>query len=141
MVRAALPLDAPSLSVCVQIGEYVGTSLFMLFALGGTKSVPHLPLLSPPRLTRAQRREHPDDEHHREDDGRPGRLAGDRREHVQPVRARRPTPLPRGASADACARRLYIALSFGFSLAVNAWVFFRVSGASLASPRLHFARY
>jgi hypothetical protein len=24
--------------------------------------------------------------------------------------------------------RLYIALSFGFSLAVNAWIFFRVSG-------------
>jgi hypothetical protein len=35
---------------------------------------------------------------------------------------------PRSAVLNVLARRLYIALSFGFSLAVNAWVFFRVSG-------------
>lgn len=29
---------------------------------------------------------------------------------------------------DTLTNRLYIALSFGFSLAVNAWIFFRVSG-------------
>lgn len=33
--------------------------------------------------------------------------------------------------SDAPARLLYISLAFGLSLAVNAWVFFRVSGAML----------
>lgn len=33
--------------------------------------------------------------------------------------------------SDTPARLLYISLSFGLSLAVNAWVFFRVSGAML----------
>jgi aquaporin rerated protein, other eukaryote len=32
-----------------------------------------------------------------------------------------------GAQSDP-AQLMYIALSFGFSLAVNAWVFFRISG-------------
>lgn len=35
------------------------------------------------------------------------------------------TTLPQGPNPAAL---LYIALAFGFSLAVNAWVFFRVSG-------------
>lgn len=30
---------------------------------------------------------------------------------------------------------LYISLAFGFSLAVNAWVFFRISGGESHSPR------
>ncbi len=33
--------------------------------------------------------------------------------------------------SDAPARLLYISLSFGMSLAVNAWIFFRVSGGML----------
>lgn len=34
------------------------------------------------------------------------------------------------------AQQLYIALCFGFSLAVNAWVFFRISGGLFS--KLHF---
>ena len=35
--------------------------------------------------------------------------------------------VPNGTGSDS-SRLLYISLSFGFSLAVNAWVFFRISG-------------
>ncbi|GAA5934644.1 uncharacterized protein JCM15063_003030 [Sporobolomyces koalae] len=72
------------------IGEFVGTSLFMLFALGGT-NVANIPSTS---VTG-------------------GTAAG------------------QGSSAAATpntSNLLYIALCFGFSLAVNAWIFFRVSG-------------
>jgi aquaporin related protein len=51
----------------------------------------------------------------------------------------------RGPSEDAVARAdsdpsvlLYVALSFGFSLAVNVWIFFRVSGG-LFNPAVTFA--
>jgi aquaporin rerated protein, other eukaryote len=63
------------------MGEFVGTFLFLLFALGGTNVVNAAPLA-----------------------GRPADLAANP------------------------AKLLFIALCFGFSLAVNAWVFFRISG-------------
>ncbi|GAA5934648.1 uncharacterized protein JCM15063_003031 [Sporobolomyces koalae] len=72
------------------IGEFVGTSLFMLFALGGT-NVANIPSTS---------------------------VTGD-------------TTAGQGdsiASAANTSNLLYISLCFGFSLAVNAWIFFRVSG-------------
>ncbi|GAA5868097.1 hypothetical protein JCM8547_003342 [Rhodosporidiobolus lusitaniae] len=72
------------------VGEFVGTSLFMIFALGGT-NVANIPTTSVTgAITEGQ-----------------------------------------GNSQAAVANTsnlLYIALSFGFSLAVNAWIFFRVSG-------------
>ncbi|WVR05922.1 hypothetical protein IAU60_002948 [Kwoniella sp. DSM 27419] len=72
------------------IGEYVGTVLFMIFALGGT-NVALIPATS---------------------------LTGDT------------TAGQDGSAASTVntSNLLYIALSFGFSLAVNAWIFFRVSG-------------
>ncbi|KZP20407.1 aquaporin-like protein [Athelia psychrophila] len=72
------------------IGEYVGTVLFMIFALGGT-NVANVPTTSVTGSTTA---------------GQSGSTA---------------------ATANT-SNLLYIALSFGFSLAVNAWIFFRVSG-------------
>ncbi|BFZ60460.1 hypothetical protein YB2330_001496 [Saitoella coloradoensis] len=62
------------------VGEYVGTVLFLFFALGGT-NVANIPQV--------------------------GTVNG---------------------SSVNTSNLLYISLSFGFSLAVNAWVFFRVSG-------------
>ncbi|KAK5127316.1 hypothetical protein LTR08_004355 [Meristemomyces frigidus] len=64
-------------------GEYVGTVLFLFFALGGTQVANNIPTSS--GLSVAQ--------------------VGSNPQQLQ-----------------------YIALSFGFSLAVNAWVFFRISG-------------
>jgi len=72
------------------IGEYVGTVLFMIFALGGT-NVANIPTTSVTGGTT---------------EGQSGTTA---------------------ASVNTSSL-LYIALSFGFSLAVNAWIFFRVSG-------------
>lgn len=72
------------------IGEFVGTVLFMIFALGGT----NVALTPSTNLTGAT-------------------VAG--QDDSQ-------------ASAVNTSNLLYIALSFGFSLAVNAWIFFRVSG-------------
>uniref|UniRef100_A0A0K3CE49 FGENESH: predicted gene_5.206 protein n=1 Tax=Rhodotorula toruloides TaxID=5286 RepID=A0A0K3CE49_RHOTO len=72
------------------VGEFVGTTMFLLIALGGTKRVGFLFAGLSGFLANALRaiqcRQHPYDQF------------------------------------------LYIALSFGFSLAVNAWIFFRVSG-------------
>jgi aquaporin related protein len=72
------------------IGEYVGTVLFMIFALGGT-NVALIPNTSITGQT----------------------AAGEQDSTVSTVNT---------------SNLLYIALSFGFSLAVNAWIFFRVSG-------------
>ncbi|WWC86284.1 uncharacterized protein L201_001157 [Kwoniella dendrophila CBS 6074] len=72
------------------IGEYVGTVLFMIFALGGT-NVALIPTTSVTGSTTS---------------GQDGSAA----------------------STVNTSNLLYIALSFGFSLAVNAWIFFRVSG-------------
>lgn len=72
------------------IGEFVGTVLFMIFALGGT-NVALTPTTNITGNTVAG-----------QDDSQ--------------------------ASAVNTSNLLYIALSFGFSLAVNAWIFFRVSG-------------
>ncbi|KPV77377.1 uncharacterized protein RHOBADRAFT_10063, partial [Rhodotorula graminis WP1] len=64
------------------VGEYVGTCLFMIFALGGTN------------------------------------ITGDTQAGQDGT----------AASTPNTSNLLYIALSFGFSLAVCAWIFFRVSG-------------
>ena len=63
------------------MGEFAGTFMFLLFALGGTNSVNTAPL-----------------------QGQPTELNADP------------------------AKLLFISLCFGMSLAVNAWVFFRISG-------------
>lgn len=73
--------------IVAMAGEFVGTFMFLLFALGGTQVVK-------------------------------SELAEDQ--------------------ADP-ARLLYIALCFGFSFAVNAWVFFRVSGG-LFNPAVCMTR-
>ncbi|KAJ9607999.1 Aquaporin-1 [Cladophialophora chaetospira] len=75
-----LPLTLKNHLVAM-MGEFVGTFLFLLFALGGTNVVNAAPL-----------------------QGQPIDLAANP------------------------AKLLFIALCFGFSLAVNAWVFFRISG-------------
>jgi aquaporin related protein len=72
------------------IGEYVGTVLFMIFALGGT----NVALIPNTSITGAT-------------------ATGQDGSDVSTVNT---------------SNLLYIALSFGFSLAVNAWIFFRVSG-------------
>ncbi|KAK4683844.1 hypothetical protein P7C73_g6376, partial [Tremellales sp. Uapishka_1] len=72
------------------VGEYVGTVLFMIFALGGT-NVANIPATSITGATAA---------------GQSGTAV----------------------STANTSNLLYISLSFGFSLAVNAWIFFRVSG-------------
>ncbi|GAA5821933.1 hypothetical protein JCM11251_004784 [Rhodosporidiobolus azoricus] len=72
------------------VGEFVGTTLFMIFALGGT-NVANIPSNSVTGDVMG---------------GQDGTLA----------------------AAPNTSNLLYIALSFGFSLAVNAWIFFRVSG-------------
>lgn len=64
-------------------GEFVGTTLFLFFALGGTQVANNIPTSS----------------------GESIEETGSNPQQLQ-----------------------YIALSFGFSLAVNAWVFFRISG-------------
>ncbi|KAI7685177.1 aquaporin, partial [Hortaea werneckii] len=64
-------------------GEYVGTTLFLFFALAGTQVANNIPSSS----------------------GQTVEEIGSNPQQLQ-----------------------YIALSFGFSLAVNAWVFFRISG-------------
>lgn len=75
-----LPLSLKNHFVAM-MGEFAGTFLFLLFALGGTNVVNAAPL-----------------------QGQPEDLAANP------------------------AKLLFIALCFGFSLAVNAWVFFRISG-------------
>ncbi|KAG8856616.1 hypothetical protein FRB96_006376 [Tulasnella sp. 330] len=82
------------------VGEYVGTCLFMIFALGGT-NVANIPTTSVTGATTA---------------GQSGTQA---------------------ATANT-SNLLYIALSFGFSLAVNAWIFFRISGG-LFNPAVSLA--
>ncbi|KAG9000272.1 hypothetical protein FRB94_005587 [Tulasnella sp. JGI-2019a] len=82
------------------VGEYVGTCLFMIFALGGT-NVANIPTTSVTGVTT---------------EGQSGTQA---------------------ATANT-SNLLYIALSFGFSLAVNAWIFFRISGG-LFNPAVSLA--
>jgi len=72
------------------IGEYVGTCMFLIFALGGT-NVANIPTTS---VTGAVQAGQADSQ----------------------------------AAVANTSNLLYIALCFGFSLAVNAWIFFRVSG-------------
>jgi len=72
------------------IGEFVGTTLFMFFALGGT-NVANIPSTSVTGATQAGQADST-------------------------------------AAVANTSNLLYIALCFGFSLAVNAWIFFRVSG-------------
>jgi len=72
------------------VGEYVGTTLFLLLALGGT-NVANIPNNSVTGVTT---------------EGQDGTAA----------------------AAVNTSSLLYISLCFGFSLAVNAWIFFRVSG-------------
>lgn len=72
------------------LGEYVGTTLFLLIALGAT-NVANVPTTSVTGATT---------------EGEQGTTA----------------------AAVNTSSLLYIALAFGFSLAVNAWIFFRVSG-------------
>ena len=73
-------------------GEYVGTVLFLFFALGGTQVANNIPTSS----------------------GKSIAVVGSNPQQLQ-----------------------YIALCFGFSLAVNAWVFFRISGG-LFNPAVTF---
>lgn len=72
------------------IGEYVGTCMFLLFALGGT----NVALIPSTSVTGATTEGQGDSQ----------------------------------AAVVNTSNLLYIALCFGFSLAVNAWIFFRVSG-------------
>lgn len=72
------------------VGEFVGTTLFLLIAFGGT-NIANVPSTSVTGATTA---------------GQDGSTA----------------------AAVNTSSLLYIALSFGFSLAVNAWIFFRISG-------------
>ncbi|KAF2802428.1 aquaporin-like protein [Mytilinidion resinicola] len=74
-------------------GEYVGTVLFLYFALSGTQVANNIPSSST------------------------GKTAAQVESNPQQLQ--------------------YIALSFGFSLAVNAWVFFRISGG-LFNPAVTF---
>ncbi|KAJ9115885.1 hypothetical protein QFC22_005028 [Naganishia vaughanmartiniae] len=81
------------------VGEYVGTTLFLLLALGAT-NVANIPTTSVTGAT----------------------AAGEKGTAVAAVNT---------------SSLLYIALAFGFSLAVNAWIFFRVSGG-LFNPAVSF---
>ncbi|KAI9635217.1 aquaporin-like protein, partial [Dioszegia hungarica] len=72
------------------IGEYVGTVLFMIFALGGS----NVALIPNTSLT--------------------GETVNGQNDSI--------------ISTANTSNLLYISLCFGFSLAVNAWIFFRVSG-------------
>jgi aquaporin related protein len=87
----SLHLSATDVSdMIAMIGEYVGTVLFMIFALGGTNVA-----LTPATTITGSTTTGQDDS---------------------------------AVSTVNTSNLLYIALSFGFSLAVNAWIFFRVSG-------------
>lgn len=86
-----LPLTAKN-HVIAFLAEFVGTFMFLLFALGGTNVVNAAPTGTEPADLAAN----------------PAKL-------------------------------LYIALCFGFSLAVNAWVFFRISGG-LFNPAVRQSR-
>ncbi|GAA6029770.1 hypothetical protein JCM8097_001041 [Rhodosporidiobolus ruineniae] len=81
------------------VGEYVGTTLFLLFALG-IANVANIPTTSVTGETQA---------------GQDGSQA----------------------SVANTSNLLYIALGFGFSLAVTAWTFFRISGG-LFNPAVSF---
>jgi aquaporin related protein len=92
------------------IGEYVGTVLFMVFALGGTKCVLFLCFFPP-----AKHISYP-----------PYSVA-----LIPNTSVTGGTTEGQAGSAASTVNTsnlLYIALSFGFSLAINAWIFFRVSG-------------
>lgn len=78
-------------------------------------------------LLTSQRRQHPINEHYRCDNRGSRWYTSQCCQHLQPV-SLAPAPLPYVNSAFQPNDSLYIALSFGFSLAVNAWIFFRVSG-------------
>lgn len=86
-----LPLSLKNHFVAM-MGEFAGTFLFLLFALGGTNVVNAAP-----------------------EQGQPVDLAANP------------------------AKLLFISLCFGMSLAVNAWVFFRISGG-LFNPAVSFGR-
>lgn len=81
------------------VGEFVGTTLFLLLALGAT-NVANIPTTSVTGAT----------------------AEGEKGTTVAAVNT---------------SSLLYIALAFGFSLAVNAWIFFRVSGG-LFNPAVSF---
>lgn len=81
------------------VGEYVGTTLFLLLALGAT-NVANIPTTSVTGAT----------------------TEGEKGTTVAAVNT---------------SSLLYISLAFGFSLAVNAWIFFRVSGG-LFNPAVSF---
>ena len=68
-------------------GEFIGTVLFLFFALSGTQVANNIPSTTVAGTTQ------------------PAKVVGSNPSQLQ-----------------------YIALCFGFSLAVNAWVFFRISG-------------
>lgn len=92
-IVSSLPLSIKN-HIVAMLAEFVGTFLFLLFALGGTNVVNTAPA-----------------------DNQPAEL------NANP------------------AKLLYIALCFGMSLAVNAWVFFRISGGLFnpaVSARLSF---
>ncbi|KAI5926106.1 aquaporin-like protein [Camillea tinctor] len=84
-----LPLSIKNHIVAIA-SEFVGTFMFLLFALGGTNAVNSAPM-----------------------EGQPENLAAN------------------------AAKLLFISLCFGMSLAVNAWVFFRISGG-LFNPAVTF---
>ena len=92
------------------IGEFVGTVLFLIFALGGT-NVANIPSTSVTGGTTA---------------GQSGSTAATANTSNLSVYSP-PSSSESGPVVD-LHFRLFIALSFGFSLAVNAWIFFRVSG-------------
>ncbi len=79
-------------------GEFIGTVLFLFFALSGTQVANNIPSTTVAGTTQ------------------PAKVVGSNPSQLQ-----------------------YIALSFGFSLLVNAWVFFRISGG-LFNPSVSDSR-
>lgn len=79
-------------------GEFIGTVLFLFFALSGTQVANNVPSTTVAGTTQ------------------PAKVVGSNPSQLQ-----------------------YIALSFGFSLLVNAWVFFRISGG-LFNPSVSDSR-
>ncbi len=75
-------------------GEFMGTVLFLFFALSGAQVANNIPSTTVAGTTQ------------------PPKVVGSNPSQLQ-----------------------YIALSFGFSLAVNAWVFFRISGGKMTKGR------
>lgn len=101
-------------------GEFVGTFLFLFFAFSGT-TVANLTFNPSTMATRLDRII---------------AATASRQEPTELLQLG--ADLLRNASAGPQASiLLYIALSFGFSLAVNAWVFFRITGG-MFNPAVSF---